>query len=110
MRYTQDDERVMVEVNNWFSQNHSMFKLTEYYGIDICGELYNLVKTCMNNEQCQSIGPCACMGPQGNDPVCPCVMRQRGLEPTDSWPLDEVERLHAAMNNYFRPPTQAGEP
>ena len=36
---------------------------------------------------------CACMGPQGNDPVCPCKMRALGKEPTGAWTPEEVEQL-----------------
>lgn len=41
---------------------------------------------------------CACMGRQGNDPLCPCAMRAAGLTPTVfQWPPEDRERLKAAM-------------
>lgn len=52
-------------------------------------------------EQYQSRGPCACMGPQGDDPVCPCAMMQLGLEPTDNWTPEEVEKLKKVMEKWF---------
>jgi len=39
---------------------------------------------------------CACMGPQGLDAFCPCVMRQNGLAPsTPSWTDLDQARLNA---------------
>lgn len=35
---------------------------------------------------------CACMGPRGNDPHCPCKMYALGLEPTPIVPMTEAER------------------
>ena len=52
-------------------------------------------------EQYQSVGPCACMGPQGDDPHCPCEMRQKGLEPTDPWTPEKVAELKEALRNMF---------
>lgn len=51
----------------------------------------------MENEQYQSVGPCACMGPLGNDPHCPCVMRQKGLEPTNIWTPEVIAELQEAL-------------
>ena len=42
---------------------------------------------CMNN-----LSLCACMGPRGNDPHCPCKMYALGLEPTPVKPMTEEER------------------
>lgn len=39
----------MIEINNWFSDNHYLFKLDKYYGIDIVGELYQLVQKCSSD-------------------------------------------------------------
>lgn len=44
---------------------------------------------------------CAFMGPQGNDPMCPCKMRQAGLEPTPVWTPEKREELKRALKaNY----------
>jgi len=40
---------------------------------------------------------CACMGPQGNDPVCPCRMRAMGLVPHDIWTPEKVAELDEAL-------------
>jgi hypothetical protein len=37
--------------------------------------------------------PCACLGPQGGDLYCPCVMRSLGLEPSNKWTHADRERL-----------------
>lgn len=42
---------------------------------------------------------CACMGPQGNDPMCPCKMRQAGLEPTPVWTPEKREELKRALEH-----------
>lgn len=52
-------------------------------------------------EQYVNNGPCACMGRQGDDPFCPCVMRQKGLEPTDPWTPEKVEELNKALKEMF---------
>lgn len=69
--------------------------IKERFGIEAMSEGYQ-----------PTISACACMGPQGNDPVCPCAMRQRGLEPANGWTSGEVEKLHEVMNKYFRNTTQ----
>ena len=40
---------------------------------------------------------CACMGPQGNDPLCPCRMVAAGLKPTPIWTPQKKEELLAAF-------------
>jgi hypothetical protein len=40
---------------------------------------------------------CACMGKIGNDPYCPCEMKNRGLEPTKLWTPEKI----AELNNVF---------
>lgn len=40
---------------------------------------------------------CACMGAQGNDPLCPCAMRAAGLVPTQIWTPEKREELEQAM-------------
>jgi hypothetical protein len=40
---------------------------------------------------------CACMGPIGNDPYCPCVMKQRGLEATNLWTPEKIAELDAVL-------------
>jgi hypothetical protein len=49
-----------------------------------------------------SLDPCACMGPQGNDPVCPCIMKSRGLEPSNQWTEKDKQRLHQALGEIFK--------
>ena len=44
---------------------------------------------------------CACMGPQGNDPYCPCTMVNMGLEPSFKWEDEDKQRLEAALKTMF---------
>ena len=37
------------------------------------------------------------MGRQGNDPLCPCLMRQAGLTPTPIWTPEKVAEFEEAM-------------
>jgi len=43
------DTEKIVAVNKWFSRNYDMFKLDEYYGLDICAELFDLVSKCSSD-------------------------------------------------------------
>lgn len=47
------------------------------------------------------INLCLCMGPQGNDPVCPCEMRQQGLEPNNSWTPEKIEEFKEALGKIY---------
>lgn len=47
---------------------------------------------------------CACMGPTGDDPFCPCVMKQKGLEPTPLWTSEKIEELRNALAKYSPEP------
>ena len=40
---------------------------------------------------------CACMGRQGNDPLCPCAMRAAGLVPIQIWTPEKRDELNQAM-------------
>jgi hypothetical protein len=40
------------------------------------------------------------MGPQGNDPECPCKMRAKGLQST-GWTEEEKERLTYALSKMY---------
>ena len=68
----------------------------------------------MNNTTVASgtYSACACMGPQGNDPVCPCHMRAMGKEPHDNWTPEEKEKLNKALAEVFGwiKPEPLGEP
>jgi hypothetical protein len=44
---------------------------------------------------------CACMGPQGGDPVCPCRMRAQGLQPSNQWTEEDKERLGYALSQMY---------
>lgn len=44
---------------------------------------------------------CACMGPQGNDPVCPCKMRSRGLEPHNNWTPEKIEEFKEVLSKLY---------
>lgn len=44
---------------------------------------------------------CACMGPIGNDPECPCRMRVKGLIPTEIWTPEAKAQLKDALNEIF---------
>lgn len=46
---------------------------------------------------------CACMGPQGKDPVCPCRMRAMGKVPT-GWSEDDRYRLTEVLKDIFDMP------
>lgn len=43
------------------------------------------------------MSPCACLGPIGKDPYCPCKMRQNGLEPTNMWTQEDIKNLSDAV-------------
>jgi len=47
------------------------------------------------------MNPCACMGPIGNDPECPCRMRAKGLTPTPIWTPEAKAELKAAFEEIF---------
>lgn len=40
---------------------------------------------------------CACMGPIGDDPHCPCRMQAMGLTPTEIWTPQARAELDAAL-------------
>lgn len=44
-----NDIEKMRLINEWFGKNHTLFKLDEYYGIEITNELFQLVKTCSSD-------------------------------------------------------------
>ena len=44
---------------------------------------------------------CACMGKIGNDPECPCVMRQMGLTPSDGMSVAEQAQLREVMTQFL---------
>ncbi len=44
---------------------------------------------------------CACMGPIGNDPHCPCLMRSKGLTPTTIWTPEAKAELKEALATIF---------
>ena len=44
--------------------------------------LYEMVSETINKLNSGEISMCACMGKMGNDPYCPCEMRNRGLKAT----------------------------
>ena len=45
------------------------------------------------------ISPCACIGPVGKDPVCPCRMEERGLRP--DYPEVDSEKTKVAFAAIF---------
>jgi hypothetical protein len=46
---------------------------------------------------------CACMGPQGDDPVCPCAMRREGKQPSHGvWTTQDVEDMKDALGQIFK--------
>lgn len=47
------------------------------------------------------VSACACMGPQGKDPVCPCRMRAMGKEPHNSWTPEKVKELNQVLGKVF---------
>lgn len=47
------------------------------------------------------LSACACMGPQGNDPVCPCRMRAAGKEPSNQWTQEDKDRLNKVLGEIF---------
>lgn len=50
---------------------------------------------------------CACMGPNGDDPYCPCEMDRRGLVATDPWTPEKVAEPHRVLDEYA--PESQGE-
>lgn len=44
---------------------------------------------------------CACMGPIGDDPYCPCTMKLKGLEPTNLWTPEKIAELDKVLSNIF---------
>lgn len=44
---------------------------------------------------------CACMGPIGEDPYCPCKMKQEGLTPTELWTPEKKAELESALSRMF---------
>lgn len=44
---------------------------------------------------------CACMGAIGDDPVCPCAMRSRGLEPTEIWTPEKKAEFKKVLGECF---------
>lgn len=44
---------------------------------------------------------CACMGPQGNEPYCPCGMRSRGLATSANWTQEEIDAMQKALEEIF---------
>ncbi len=63
--------------------------------------------------------PCACMGPQGGDPYCPCHMKMAGLngyyncngdkEAMAKRSAEEEERLRVAMRKFTERVNRAGD-
>lgn len=47
------------------------------------------------------INLCACMGPQGDDPYCPCEMEQKGLPCSNMWTDEDKVNLHAALSKMY---------
>ena len=44
-----NDIEKMRLINEWFDKNHTLFKLDEYYGVEITNELFQLVKMCSSD-------------------------------------------------------------
>ncbi len=49
-----------------------------------------------------SLAFCACMGPVGDDPYCPCSMRAKGLVATRVWSPEEEAYLEQAFRTIQR--------
>lgn len=45
---------------------------------------------------------CACMGPQGNDPLCPCAMRRAGLTPSNQWTDAKILELETTLKDLLK--------
>ena len=43
---------------------------------------------------------CACMGPMGSDPHCPCKMKELGLPCSNAWTPEKIAELDAALAKY----------
>jgi|688.fasta_scaffold108894_4 hypothetical protein len=49
---------------------------------------------------------CACMGPQGEDPVCPCAMLREGKHPSYRlWTTTDEKALIDALRQIFEKKT-----
>lgn len=44
---------------------------------------------------------CACLGPVGDDPYCPCDMRQRDLIPTSLWTPEKIAELRLTLDKMY---------
>lgn len=48
------------------------------------------------------LSACACMGPQGNDLLCPCAMRRAGLTPSNAWTTEKKQDLYSILEKLKR--------
>jgi hypothetical protein len=56
----------------------------------------------MENINPLSLSACACLGPQGGDPFCPCEMSRRGLKATNIWTPEKVAEFDAALRKAIK--------
>ena len=45
--------------------------------------------------------PCSCLGKQGNDQFCPCVMKQLGIESSNRWTTEKEPELKVVLGEIF---------
>lgn len=50
--------------------------------------------------ECMPVKMCACMGPIGDDPYCPCGMDQRGFVATNAWTPEKLAELDRVLDEY----------
>ena len=56
----------------------------------------------MNEISKNDLQLCACMGPQGDEPYCPCEMSRMGLESTAGrWTEEQIEQLKQACKKMY---------
>ena len=48
------------------------------------------------------LSACGCMGPQGDDPLCPCAMRRAGLTPSNVWTAEKKQDLYSVLEKLKR--------
>ena len=54
----------------------------------------------MNSSTNRLISVCACMGPIGDDPYCPCKMESLGLPSSNVWTPEKIAELDRVLKSY----------
>lgn len=58
---------------------------------------------CQPYNEYKDVKLCACMGPQGNDPVCPCAMRRESKTSSYlQWTNEDIKATKYALGQIFK--------